>query len=116
MMSMKKILIVLCLCGAGTAYAGYYFAPERMPTFVYPERRACGRMASLCGEPPKECEEAFSELRKMSGDDAIRKPIACMMSAGSCAESAGCIAGGGVNAVLKAGQEFLKGIGKSIGE
>jgi hypothetical protein len=38
------------------------------------------------------------------------------MSAESCAESAGCLAGGGVNAVLNAGEQLLKGMRKSVGE
>lgn len=113
---MKKLPFILILLVAGTAYAGYYFTPQSMPLFMHPEGRACGHMSSLCSEPPKECEETFSELRKLSGPESIRKPIKCMMSAQSCAESAGCLAGGGVNAVMKTGEEFLKGIRNSVGD
>lgn len=113
---MKKLPFLLILFVAGTAYAGYYFVPDRMPAFIHPEGRACGRMSTMCDQPPKECEDAFAELRKLSGPESIRKPIKCMMDANSCAESAGCLAGGGVNAIMKTGQEFLKGLQKSVGE
>jgi hypothetical protein len=39
-----------------------------------------------------------------------------MMSAQSCAESAGCLAGAGVNAIMKTGEEFLKGLRNSVGQ
>jgi len=110
-------LVWLILGIGGTAYAGYYFVPERMPAFIHPEGRACSRMASLCGEnSPKECEDTFAELRKLSGPDAIRKPIKCVMEADSCAESIGCLGGAGLNAGIKAYQDVLKGLSKSIGE
>lgn len=113
---MKKLLVLLILLCGGVAYAGWYFAPHAMPPFLHPEGRACGRLSSLCGEPPTECENAFRELRKVSGDQSISKPIKCMMAAESCAESAGCLTGAGVNAVMKVGEEFLKGLRKSVGE
>lgn len=87
-----------------------------MPAVMHPEGRACGRMASLCGGTAQDCEEAFSELRKISGPEAIRQPISCVMSAGTCPEAAGCLAGGGLKAIMKTGGEFLKGVGKSLGE
>ena len=113
---MKKLPFLLILFVAGTAYAGYYFIPDRMPPFMHPEGRACSRMTSLCGEAAKDCDQAFAELRKASGPESIRKPIKCIMSAQSCPESAGCMAGGGVNAVIKSGEEFLKGLRNSVGE
>lgn len=114
---MKKWLFICILFGGGVAYAGYYFTPQSMPAFLHPEGRACGRMASLCGSSsPKECEDAFAEFRNMGGSAAIRKPIACVMAAESCAESAGCLAGGGVNAVFNAGEQLMKGMRKSIGD
>ncbi len=113
---MKKWVIVFLLLAASTAYAGYYFTPQSMPAFMHPEGRACSRMAALCGSSPTECEDAFTELRQLGGPASIRKPISCVMSAESCAESAGCLAGGGVNAVLNAGEQLLKGMRKSVGE
>jgi hypothetical protein len=113
---MKKIPFLLILLVVGVVYAGWYFTPYAMPPFMHPEGRACGRMSSLCNEPPVECENAFTELRKVSGDKSIHKPIKCMMSASTCAESAGCLTGAGVNAVMKAGEEFLKGLRNSVGE
>jgi hypothetical protein len=114
--TMTKFVVLLILLVGGVAYAGWYFAPQAMPPFLHPEVRACGRMSNLCNEPPTECEKAFAELRKISGDQSIHKPIKCMMSANNCAESAGCLAGAGVNAVMKAGEEFLKGLRQSVGE
>lgn len=113
---MKKFLVLLILLCGGAAYAGWYFVPHAMPPFMHPEVRACGRMSSLCGAPPTECENAFAELRKVSGDQSISKPIKCMISASSCGESAGCLTGAGINAIMKVGEEFMKGLGKSIGE
>jgi hypothetical protein len=114
---MKKLLVLMILGGVGIAYAGYYVAPDKMPLVIHPEGRACSRMASLCEErSQKECVEFFGELRKASGDESIRKPIRCVMDAQSCGEAAGCMAGGGVNAVFKMGEQFLKGLNKSVGE
>lgn len=114
---MKKFLVLMVLLAAGVAYAGYYVAPDKMPLVIHPESRACSRMASLCEErSQRECTEFFGELRKISGDEAIRKPIRCVMDAQSCGEAAGCMAGGGVNAVFKMGEQFLKGLNKSVGD
>jgi len=114
---MKKFLVLALLLVAGGAYAGYYVAPDKMPLVIHPENRACSRVDGLCGEKSRnECTDYFAELRKMSGDESIRKPIRCVMDAQSCGEAAGCMAGGGVNAIFKAGEQFLKGMNKSLGE
>ncbi|MBL9044675.1 MAG: hypothetical protein JNM83_23890 [Myxococcales bacterium] len=114
---MKKFLVLAVLLIAGGAYAGYYVAPDKMPLIIRPESRACSRFTSLCEEKAsQECSNYFSELRKLGGDESIRKPIRCVMDAQSCGEAAGCLAGGGVNAVMKSGEQFFKGLGKSLGE
>jgi hypothetical protein len=114
---MKKFLVLTLLLVAGAAYAGYYVAPDKMPLIIHPESRACSRMNSLCEEKSSTaCADGFVELRKLGGDESIRKPIRCMMEAQSCGEAAGCMAGGGVNAVLKSSEQFFKGLGKSLGE
>jgi hypothetical protein len=113
---MKKFPFVLIALLVGLGFAGWYFAPDRLPPFLHPEGRACQRVASLCNQPPTDCENAFAELRKASGTQSIYPPIKCVMSADSCAESIGCVAGGGVNAIIKNGSEFLRGLQNSVGK
>lgn len=114
---MKKTLILLLLLVSGVAYAGYYFVPQKMPTFIKPERRACSRIAQLCGASAEaECMDHFTQIRDVVGAEAIRKPIACAMEASTCAESIGCAAGAGVNMMFKGYEQVLKGLNKALGD
>lgn len=113
---MKKLILLLVVGVVVVFVAGYYFAPDKMPAALHPERRACQRVASLCGsDSTTECVEAFGQLREHLGDEAMRKPIKCTMEAQSCAEAAGCVSGAGVNAAVKTVGDFFKGITKSVG-
>lgn len=113
---MKKLPVLLIVIIVGLGLAGWYFAPDKLPPFLHPEIRACQRVSSLCNQPATECENAFAELSRVSGPQSIYKPIKCVMSANTCAESVGCVAGGGVNAIIKSGTEFLRGLQNSVGQ
>lgn len=89
------------------------------------ERRACRKLASLCERTDKstnaednnkDCESTFAELRDTSGPESVEKPAQCILDSKTCPEAAGCFVGGvGGGLIRGLGTEFLKGLGKSLG-
>lgn len=117
---MKKLLaflVVVALVG-GAGFFGY--------REMRPERRACRKLASLCErvdkstaaeENSKSCESTFAELRDTSGPDSVDKPAQCILDSKTCPEATGCFVGGvGGGLIRGLGSEFLKGLGKSLGD
>jgi hypothetical protein len=105
---MKKLLVVAILLGGGYfAYAHWFKA----------ERRACTRMAQLCGDKANQidkCESDMKDLRKSLGDEVARKFDSCVADANSCPEAAGCMLGAGASGVGDAMNKFIQGVGKGI--
>lgn len=108
---MKKIVgavLILGLAG-GVAYAVVHS----------PERSACLKMADLCGvkggtkDDLDQCVEEIEQFRKVGGDEAADKGIACVEQAKTCGEATGCVAGAGVKGIQGAINEFFKGFGKA---
>jgi hypothetical protein len=96
---MKKLLVVIVLAAA--AYAVYAFVIRP------PEKRACARMAELCGlgeQGARQCTEVLDSLKK-SHPESVPKVATCVADAKSCAEAMGCASG----AALSIGAGFLKG-------
>lgn len=108
---MWKVLVALLLLGAG-GLLGYRFL------YGSATRRACSRMAELCGEKhdAKKCEDDFAELRKIGGDESLEKPAKCMAEAKTCGEAAGCYAGAIGNSGVKFFKDAFKGLTKSLDE
>jgi hypothetical protein len=106
---MKKLLVVALLLGGGwLAYTRWF----------QPERRACARMATLCGESARDdlrtCESDLKDLRKAFGDGALEKLESCVAQAQSCPESAGCMVGASARGVGDAMKSFIDGVQKSV--
>src|SRR5262245_45457087 len=108
---MKKALaaiLVLAVIG------GAAFALTRSP-----ERSACLRMADLCGaqngttKDLDECVEDIKQFRKVAGDEATNKGMACVEGAKTCGEAAGCVAGAGVKGIQGVVDGFIKGLGNA---
>lgn len=107
---MKGFLFVVVLLGVG-GFVGY-----RM-TYGKPERRACAKMHSLCGEKADKvdkCEEDLVELWKVSGTDEKKRLDDCMDSANSCGQAVGCFAGTGLRAGANFFNDLLKGMGNAL--
>ena len=84
---MWKVLVALLVFG-GAGFVGYRYV------YGSPAKRACSRMAELCGDKDvKKCEDDFAELRKIGGDESVDKQAQCMANAQTCGEAAGCYAG-----------------------
>jgi hypothetical protein len=104
-----KTLLVLALLGVG-GFLGY--------RYLFPEKRACGKMVELCGADAatgQRCEQAIVELKKAAGGDSARSAAACVADAQSCPQALGCMAGLVGQAAGGAANEFLKGLQKSLG-
>jgi len=108
---MKKFLAFILIVGIGG-----YFAYRH---FFVPEKRACAKLAELCGDEAKDsgkCADDLGQIRKQFGDEPIQKFDGCMSSATSCPEAAGCMMGAGASAVGDSMNKFLKGFGKAVGK
>jgi hypothetical protein len=106
---MKKLLVVAILLGGGGYYAyGRWFQPER---------RACAKMAELCGSEKHDvdkCEADMKDMKKSLGDESARKFDACVADAKSCPEAAGCMLGAAGSGLGDAMNKFIQGVGKGI--
>lgn len=105
---MKKLLVTLLVLGllgggAWLLYSRYGRSPER---------RACDRVQSLCGEKEaRTCEQAMSELRRLGGPEAAERAAACVSEAKSCISSVGCFVGAGLGSL----GELFEGIKRGLG-
>lgn len=104
---MKKIVVVLLLVGAG----GFVYYK-----FLTPEKRSCGKLASLCGAEVsgEKCEDGLVDLKKGIGDDGAAKLHDCVGKAQSCAEATGCMVGAGVSGAADAVGKFMKRLGEAL--
>lgn len=110
---MKKVIAavaVLGILGAGVGAYAYLRTPERS---------ACIRVADLCGEKGggvqelDQCVDQVKQWRKVAGDEAVNKGIACVDQAKTCGEAVGCVAGASAKSVEGLVNDFLKGFGKA---
>src|SRR5262249_19314970 len=109
---MKKALIAVLVLGV---IGGTAFALTRSP-----ERSACLRMADLCGAQKKgtaqdldQCVDEIKQFRKVAGDEAADKGMACVEGAKTCGEAAGCVAGAGFKGIQGVVDDFFKGFGNA---
>jgi hypothetical protein len=107
---MKKLLVLLVVLGL--LGAGGWFLYGR---YLSPERQACGRLAELCGGKDEQrnessCEEGLEDYKKMVGQQAYDKALACVDEAKSCLGAAGCMTGGGLRGL----GQFLEGVFKGL--
>ena len=108
---MKKLLALVSFVAltGGVAYAVGH----------NPERSACRKMAELCGvkdgtpEDLAACVDDIKQWRKIGGDEATDKGLACVDEAKTCGEATGCVAGAGFKGVQGVINEFIKGFGKA---
>jgi hypothetical protein len=105
---MKKLVVVLVLLGAGYLAYGRWFRPER---------RACAKLASLCGndrEDVDSCVADLEDLKHTMGGDLTAKLDRCIADANSCPEGNGCFVGVGLSGVGDAVGSFFKGLGRGL--
>ena len=110
---MKKLLVIAIVLGVGGWFA---YAKVLRPA----PKRACDRLAELCGDSAHErddadssCTDFFDAVAKSGGDEA-GKTASCVLEAKSCAEAIGCTAGGAVKIGTGAAKSFLDGFQKSV--
>jgi hypothetical protein len=107
---MKKLLVVAVVLAAGGWLA---YAKVLRPA----PKRACDRLAELCGEHRKSddtsCSDFFDELASSGGEDN-GKTAQCVLDARSCPEAIGCTAGGAVKIGAGVAKSFLEGFQKSV--
>lgn len=105
---MKKLVVVLMLLGAGGYVAWAHW--------LKPERRACAKMAELCGDKTNvdKCTNDLGDLKKSLGTDVADKFADCTAKATTCPEAAGCLVGAGMKGVGDAMNNFMKGMGNAL--
>ncbi|HXU74414.1 MAG TPA: hypothetical protein VN947_34205 [Polyangia bacterium] len=105
---MKKLLLVAVLVGVGGYFA---YAKVLKPA----PKRACDRLAELCGDSGKSddnsCTEFFDEV---GTTEESSKTAECVLAAKSCPEAIGCTAGGAVKLGAGFAKGFLDGFQKSV--
>ena len=106
---MKKLLTLLVLATA--AVAGYLFVLRS------PEKRACLRVADLCGLEPmgaetQRCLKMLDSL-KMPNATAVADFATCTGEAKSCATALGCASGAALGIGTSFVKDFFSGFGKS---
>ncbi len=106
---MKKLVVLLIL--GGLAFGAYrlWFRPV--------EKRACARMADLCGQKADEqakCEADFADLKKNASPEVMSKLDHCLADAKSCVEGGGCMVGTGLNMAGDLMNQFMKGLGGAM--
>lgn len=94
---------------AAAAYAAYAFV--RRP----PEKRACARMAELCGLGDQQVEQCVSALASLKRSNAasVARATACVAGAKSCGETMGCVSGAALNFGAGFVTDFLTGVQKA---
>ena len=95
---------------------GGYFAYAKV--LRPPSKRACIKLHDLCSgkvdvDDDKECTEFFETLKK-SDAEGSDKTAQCVLDAKSCAQAAGCYAGGAVKLGTGFAKDFLDGMQKSM--
>jgi hypothetical protein len=104
---MKKLLALFIVGAVAWVAYGRFIKP--------PEKRACQRLADLCGDDGDagKCVKDIAEIGKMSRE-AVTKLDGCVAGASSCGEATGCLFGAGAGAVGTMFTDFMKGVGKSL--
>jgi hypothetical protein len=104
---MKKLVALVIVAAIGFGVYRFVLRP--------PEKRACSRLADLCGgmkpEEADHCTKDVADLRTNLTSEARDKLDSCVSNAATCAEAVGCMAGGGLNAAAGLFNQFLKGLG-----
>jgi hypothetical protein len=105
---MKKLIAILVLLGV--AYAAYAFVLRT------PEKRACGRVAELCGfsangAETQRCLETLDAI-KSSNANVASDFATCTGTAESCAAALGCASGAALDMGTGFVKDFLSGLGK----
>jgi hypothetical protein len=105
---MKKLLLLVLLLAGG--YAAYHYG------LLQPERRACRRMAELCGEQPGGVDKCVRDLEPLSrsSPEAVAKLEACVKGASGCAQGVGCLLTAGATAAGNMLGDMIKGIGDAL--
>jgi len=106
---MKKLLAIIVLAAAAIAVYMFVIRP--------PEKRACLRVADLCGLEPmgaetQQCLRMLDSL-KTSSATAVVDFATCTSEAKSCAGALGCASGAALGIGTGFVKDFLSGFGKS---
>ena len=110
---MKKAIIAVLVLGV--AVTGVYLGIMAMR----PEAKACGHIASLCGQAKEEsntCVSDMQEMKRTLAQDQFQRSMDCLEQAKSCAEVSGCRIGMGLRSLGNSVGDFLKGVSRSVGQ
>jgi hypothetical protein len=107
---MKKLLVALVLAVAACLLYAFVLRS--------PEKRACVRMAELCGLDTRDsqverCTRALAAMKE-SNASAVKQANACVADARSCAEAAGCASGAAWTLGAGLVNDFLGGLQKAV--
>jgi hypothetical protein len=107
---MKKLLTIVVLAVVAYAVYAYVLRP--------PEKRACARLAELCGFDPsggesQQCTRMLDTL-KQSNAQSVAQVATCVGDAKSCGEAAGCVSGAALSAGAGFARDFLGGLQKMV--
>jgi hypothetical protein len=105
-MRLVAVLLVVCLIG----YLGYRYVTRS------PHKATCVRLADLCGDKFPSVDKCVDDVGQLSRRDraSAAKIDACIASAKSCGEGAGCLVGGGLTAAGNALKDLVDGVGKAL--
>jgi hypothetical protein len=95
------------------------FREEIALAFASREAKACVKIGKLCGggkgslDQLEACEDGIGTARKLAGEKAVEKSLACIEETDTCVGASGCMVGGvGAGALI----EFGKGVGNALGK
>jgi hypothetical protein len=104
-----RVLAVLLIVGL-IGYLGYRYVTTT------PHKVTCARLATLCGDKFPNVDKCVDDVGQLSRRNraSAAKIDACIASAKSCGEGAGCLIGGGLTAAGNALKEMVEGVGKVL--
>lgn len=79
-----------------------------------PPDRACVKMQTLCGTTLEDCGSRRDSVKEKFGQEALDALDACYLSATTCSEANGCVAGAALKATGEAAKEFFQGLQKEL--
>lgn len=113
---MKKLLVIAVVVVVVVVGIGLLFGKRVLLAFASPETKACAKIGDLCSAEGSSrdldaCVDGLEKTRKVVGDEAVDKTIACIDDAETCVAASGCMVGGIGVGVL---EELVKGIGDAV--
>jgi hypothetical protein len=105
---MKKLFVLVLLLAGG--FVAYRYG------VLQPDRRACLRLAELCGEQPGGVDKCMQDLKPLarSSPAALEKLDGCVKEARGCARGVACLLAAGATGAGNMLTDMVKAIGSSL--